>query len=784
MKAKSALFGILTLTLALLSQGQAQVPFTNNLVAYYPFNGNANDATTNGNNGTIFGMATFGVNRFGITNSCLSLPGGEGGGSGVNVPSLSNTPLETLTYSAWFWLSNYTPAGQLAFMPLIGRMVCGNTQCGAICINSESGVSTNQFSYFTGGTGYYMQQTAPLNSWCQVVFTLGTSGNANFYLNGTNVASSGSAPASQPLDFCIGSAAADGCGSGGDMYVWDGLIDDVRVYNRVLSSNEVQELYQYESIPPNLAFLSNGLVAYYPFNGNANDATSNGNNGTLLGTATFGVDRFGNSNSCLSLPAANDNGSGVDVPSLDTMPYFPVTYSAWFLLRNYPPPPSGDVYVMTLVGREENDLQSEGALVLFSEPSAYGIHITNNLIYFTGAVAYSSDLVPPTNQWCQLVLTISSNGTLNFYLNGTNLPGSGTASAGGSPIDFRIGASGGSVSSEEYVWNGLIDDVRIYNRDLSSNEVQQLYAYESVSESVPPCAPYAATATAILTNDFVVGAIITDGGCGYTNTPTVQIIGGGGSGAAAVAVVSNGVVIAIDFSTAGSNYTNTPLVIIDPPFISNPVLTIAPFSFLTFSNLTLGGVYQLQQLTAGYYWSNQQAYFTATNSIYTQMLPGVINNGDYRVALNPVPTQAFATPEVVNGFVVGATVTSGGSGYITAPTISIIGDGTNASASSEISGGVVTNVVVSNAGSGYTSGTTIQITPPPAVAVSPNVQLVMQINSSNLAPDDNYQIQYTPALNTAWSNWNGGLFTPTDVTNLQNLFVTNAAGFFRLQYVP
>jgi hypothetical protein len=154
---------------------------------------------------------------------------------------------------------------------------------------------------------------------------------------------------------------------------------------------------------------------------------------------------------------------------------------------------------------------------------------------------------------------------------------------------------------------------------------------------------YVATATAILTNDFVIGAIITDGGCGYTNTPNVRIIGGGGSGAAAAAVVSNGAVVAVNVTNAGYDYTSTPLVIIDPPFFSNPVLTIAPFSFLTFSNLSLGGVYQLQQITAGYYWSSQQADFTATNSIYTEMLPGVIYNGEYRVALNPVPTQAFAT---------------------------------------------------------------------------------------------------------------------------------------------
>ena len=94
--------------------------------------------------------------------------------------------------------------------------------------------------------------------------------------------------------------------------------------------------------------------------------------------------------------------------------------------------------------------------------------------------------------------------------------------------------------------------------------------------------PRGATATATVVNGFVVGATITDGGSGYTNTPAVKIIGGGGSGAQAVAVVSNGVVIAVNFLDAGSGYTSTPLVVIDPPFIPNPVLGIAPMSFLSF----------------------------------------------------------------------------------------------------------------------------------------------------------------------------------------------------------
>jgi hypothetical protein len=297
-----------------------------------------------------------------------------------------------------------------------------------------------------------------------------------------------------------------------------------------------------------------------------------------------------------------------------------------------------------------------------------------------------------------------------------------------------------------------------------------------------PC-QRSATAIATVMGGFVVATTITDGGFGYTNTPVVWIEGGGGTGAGATAAVSNGVV-SITITNAGIGYTSTPLVVIEPPCIFNPVLSLTPMSFLAFSNLTLGGVYQLQQSVA-WYWSNQPVSFTATNALYTQMVAGVVGSGDYRLALNPLPSQAFATPKVTNGFVVGATLTSGGSGYFTSPAVTIVGGGgTNAMAVSEISGGVVTNITITDAGIGYTNTPTIRIAPPPVAAVSPTVLPVMRLDSSSLSPFDSYQIQFKPDLDGAWANWNRGLFSPTNVTSSQYVFITNGVGFFRLQYVP
>ena len=302
--------------------------------------------------------------------------------------------------------------------------------------------------------------------------------------------------------------------------------------------------------------------------------------------------------------------------------------------------------------------------------------------------------------------------------------------------------------------------------------------------SVAPVQPYGATASPVLASGFVVGASITDGGYGYTSTPPVRFIGGGGAGAGGFAVVTNGVVASVTVTNAGYGYTSAPLIVIEPPFIPNPVLSIAPMSFLTFYNLAVGGNYQLQQF-ASWYWVNQPVSFTATNGIFTEMVVGVAGSGAYRLALNPVPAQAFATSQVVNGFVVGATVTSGGSGYYTIPAVSVSGDvGSNATAVATISGGTVTGVTILDAGGGYTNGATVEIDPPPAAAVAPTVQPVMRLDCASLSPYDNYQIQFKPGIGAPWGNWVGGLFSPTAATNSQYLFTTNAAGFFRLQYVP
>lgn len=101
---------------------------------------------------------------------------------------------------------------------------------------------------------------------------------------------------------------------------------------------------------------------------------------------------------------------------------------------------------------------------------------------------------------------------------------------------------------------------------------------------------------------------------------------------------------------------------------------------------------------------------------HTPVLPGSVSVTDGTYNWNETTgnpgTPAAATPTVISGFVIGAIVTDGGSGYATAPAVTITGNGTGAAATATVSGGAVTGITIVNAGSGYTTGATLTITPP------------------------------------------------------------------------
>ena len=105
MKSKFLLFvtGLILVAQTLVAQVPSYVP-TNGLVGYWPFNGNANDVSGNGNNGTVNG-ATLTTDRFGNANSAYSFDGVDDFINKNNWSSLNGNQ----DFSVNFWLK-YLPS--------------------------------------------------------------------------------------------------------------------------------------------------------------------------------------------------------------------------------------------------------------------------------------------------------------------------------------------------------------------------------------------------------------------------------------------------------------------------------------------------------------------------------------------------------------------------------------------------------------------------------------------------------------------------------------------------
>ena len=92
----------------------------------------------------------------------------------------------------------------------------------------------------------------------------------------------------------------------------------------------------------------------------------------------------------------------------------------------------------------------------------------------------------------------------------------------------------------------------------------------------------------------------------------------------------------------------------------------------------------------------------------------LLTRGNASTAAATAVHAASASAQVVNGFVVGLTLTDGGFGYTSAPTVSITGGGFGAVAVAHVANGVVTGFTILSAGYGYTATPTVQISEPDA----------------------------------------------------------------------
>ena len=228
---------------------------------------------------------------------------------------------------------------------------------------------------------------------------------------------------------------------------------------------------------PLQADLTQGLVAWYPFDGNASDMSGNGNHGTVYG-ATLGTDRFGEDSKSYNFDGVDDRieldrgdviGTGLDL-----------TISVWVnsgagtsgsIFGEYGKNPSNQYqytrnYLLISNGAISFDQYGpSGGISEASDHNSISYGIWNH-------VAFSQN---SSNWFISIGGTVVSSGNeVEVY-------------TGSTPETAWIGGRKNEVdnpSGLKSLLSGSVDDIRIYDRALSADEVELLYRAESPNHFV------------------------------------------------------------------------------------------------------------------------------------------------------------------------------------------------------------------------------------------------------------------------------------------------------------
>jgi len=216
---------------------------------------------------------------------------------------------------------------------------------------------------------------------------------------------------------------------------------------------------------------ANGLVGWWPFNGNANDESGNGNHGTVNG-AILTTDRFGNANMAY--------GFDLNQSILNNMQnYSTYSISIWINMSDYVGNPSSPFPSSTFLSHKSDIIYGNGFFIQQNQ-NQWGWGEYNTSPYSVQHLFGNTNL----NQWYHIVFTSDQNGVRSFYSNATLLDSyqGNLIICGGNNYDFKIGAH---IDGPSVFWfKGKLDDVGYWNRALTACEIQDLYHAQLGSQAI------------------------------------------------------------------------------------------------------------------------------------------------------------------------------------------------------------------------------------------------------------------------------------------------------------
>ena len=403
------------------------------LVAEYKFENGAQDSSGNGFNGALNGVTSVVGGR--VDSSAMNFTGGDS--SFVEIPN----PLGN-DFSISFWLNTTTTGGT------------GSWWAGKGLVDGEVPGATNDFgvslvgsnvAFGVGNPDFTITSSTAVNDgqWHHITATRNsTSGAMQLFVDGVSRAS-GTGPTgthATPASLHIGNLQ-----SGANYLVVS--IDEVRLYNYVVSPTTVAQL----------AASGSTLMANYNFEGGVLDTSGFANNAVTKTNVTFVAGKVG-------AQAAQFDG----VSSFIQIPVAVANdFSIAYWVKTTATGGAGQWYNgLGLVDGEIPGAAADFGLSLLGNKAAFGVGNPDTTITSTSAIN--------DGQWHHVAATRNNaSGAMKLYVDG-NLQASLTGPVGtrSAPTGLRLGAMlpGGGFFS------GTMDDVRLYNYQLSGSQVAALFA--------------------------------------------------------------------------------------------------------------------------------------------------------------------------------------------------------------------------------------------------------------------------------------------------------------------
>jgi hypothetical protein len=453
---KSILTSLFSLVLCatLHAQLPSYVP-ADGLVGWWPFNGNANDESGNGRNGLISG-AQLTADRYDNVGKALQFDGID---DRITVGQFNSPPLSDaeITISAWI-KTDYSSADAMVIVGCRGN--------GPTSLSLQPGdFITCTYGDIAGGFHNLDTYTVDVqdNNWHQLVMIYHNQ-IKKLFIDGILISET-------PESFQL---LVNGLLEFGRDYPYNryytGMLDDIAIYNRALTPAEITQLYTGAEEPvatcaPLAPNLQNGLVGYWPFCGNANDESGNGNDGVVNG-ATLAEDRFGNAGSAYSF----DGNDGITMPPSDILNIALSDFSISLFMK-----PSNSDGLKNIIGKR-----------YYSLGNGYSVNIENGRVFSELLDANSTTYTGSTtevalNEWQHVCATFDRDGYSSIYLNGQlegSLPilnESGDLSNSSELFIGYFAPVGPDCFNGCLFFEGLLDDIAIYNRALTPAEIAQLY---------------------------------------------------------------------------------------------------------------------------------------------------------------------------------------------------------------------------------------------------------------------------------------------------------------------